>query len=91
MSWSPVMIISDTSTTSPRSFRQKRAELDADTLAEREEAGPRTRDCSRYRAAKSCCAKRVPLPSNFITGTVGLLRRRRLRAALQNRFPLTFC
>src|SRR5437879_1016475 len=67
----------------------ERAELDADTLAEREEAVAREQEIARaYRASEELLReKKCSSFGTLITGAVGLLERdATLRATLQNRF-----
>src|SRR6266403_442932 len=70
-------------------LQAERAELDADTLAEREEAVAREQEISRaYRASEDLLReKKCSSFGTLITGAVGLLEGdAALRASLQNRF-----
>jgi ATP-dependent DNA helicase UvrD/PcrA len=70
-------------------LQAERAELDADTLAEREEAVAREQEIARaYRASEDLLReKKCSSFGTLITGAVGLLERdAALRASLQSRF-----
>jgi DNA helicase II / ATP-dependent DNA helicase PcrA len=70
-------------------LQAERAKLDADTLAERQEAVAREQEIARaYRASEELlCEKKCSSFGTLITGAVGLLERdAALRASLQNRF-----
>src|SRR3984893_18386869 len=70
-------------------LQSERAELDADTLAEREEAVAREQEIARaYRASEELLReKKCSSFGTLITGAVALLERdSALRAALQNRY-----